>query len=199
MRTATLLCRRPVARTGDCTSGRPRGDEEENGTGRDDRDAYSRIPGVKLESPEKEPAGKEHRRPSQCPGDQTSFTVGDRRQAQGRSECDVNQSEQRPVRVRERPHQTPGFVTGVEVRADFEPVKQLQDEPQAAEDEYRPPADEDMTTDVGPGYSRVDCIGAQWSGSRLALYVLGEDRRPLTSTFPRAIDSASLTATRSRR
>src|SRR5439155_26006345 len=98
--------------------------EQEERADRHEPDAQSGIAAVGYDAAEKESRWQEDGGPNQCEGNRRpeleAFYVS-RRQTGG----DVHEREQRSMRVREREHEQPHFVSDIDIPADLEAMQRF--------------------------------------------------------------------------
>src|SRR5205823_4769625 len=110
------------------------GDEQQQRPQRDEQDAHPRITLAGRDAAEKEAYRDEQRGVEQEERDE--LEPPDRpapELRQSRREADLNQRQQRAVGVGQRPHLAAQLVVPVEVETELEAVQELQERPQAEE------------------------------------------------------------------
>ncbi len=98
--------------------------EQEERADRHEPDAQSGIAAVGYDAAEKESRRQEDGGPNQCKGNrrpELEAFHASRRQTRG----DVQEREQRSVRVREREHEPPHFVSNIDIPADLEAMQRF--------------------------------------------------------------------------
>ena len=122
------------------------GSEERDGAERHEQHTEPRIAAVHEETAEQKPARQE-----QCGGVEQQGGAGRRARVRRvlRTECqsehDMNEREQRAVRVAEPPGEPARFAIDVEVEGHLEAVERFQSEPERQEQEQSPEADAQVT------------------------------------------------------
>src|SRR5262245_9676942 len=132
----------------------PRRDEkqrgqQEHGANRHHQDAQTRVAAVELNPPGEEPKRQQNACSEQRERNRPEITKsGLVPRTERQSEQDVDRPEQRPVRVRQSPHQPACLVRNVEVETDLEAVERLQDQAEAGKYQQPPPAEAQVAMSV---------------------------------------------------
>src|SRR5262245_46969226 len=127
----------------------PPPDEKQRGQQDHGANPPTRVAAVELNPPGEEPKRQQNACSEQRERNRPEITKsGLVPRTERQSEQDVDRPEQRPVRVRQSPHQPACLVRNVEVETDLEAVERLQDQAEAGKYQQPPPAEAQVAMSV---------------------------------------------------
>lgn len=107
----------------------PYGGEEQDGADWQEDDPDPRVPSVDPDAAQEEASGDQDTgRGEQRPSGSMALGAPIRKLSGGEREGDMDQSEERSVRMRQSPHQASRVIGDVEIPADFKSMKHLEED-----------------------------------------------------------------------
>lgn len=120
------------------------GEDRQRGPNWDQCDPDPWVPRVELKPAKEEAARQEHARGQQCRRGHADTAAVYLETANRGRQRDMNQPQQRAMRMGQGPHQTPRLVLHVQVGRNLESVQGFEDEPEQTEAGHRPPAEAEV-------------------------------------------------------